>query len=334
MDIFTQGSIGAALALASRRKKQAATAAGFGFLGGLAPDLDILIRSSEDTLLFLEYHRHFTHSLIFIPLGSITVAGLIYCFGRRWISLGFWKIWIFCAMGYGTHGLLDAMTSFGTSLLWPLSDTRFSLSIISIIDPLFTLPIVALVGAGIFKKDGLFGRIALVWAIIYLSAAGYLNQQARSMAKELANDRGHKQLRLLVKPTFANIILWRSVYEFDGRYYIDALRPWPNRKFFDGTSIASLIPTRDFPWLRPGSRQARDVERFSELSDGYVAKAADGSPRVIDVRYSIIPTDVTPLWFIRLIPDSRHGRRAIYGTERSNARKNLSALMHMIFEEP
>ena len=58
MDILTQGVIGAALPLATRHKKQAATAAALGFLAGLAPDLDALIRSSEDSLMFLEFHRH------------------------------------------------------------------------------------------------------------------------------------------------------------------------------------------------------------------------------------------------------------------------------------
>ena len=45
-----------------------------GCIGGLAPDLDVLISSSEDPLLFLEYHRQFTHSLIFIPFGSLFVS--------------------------------------------------------------------------------------------------------------------------------------------------------------------------------------------------------------------------------------------------------------------
>jgi len=42
-----------------------------GALAGMAPDLDILIRSSSDPLLKLEFHRHFSHSLFFIPVGTL-----------------------------------------------------------------------------------------------------------------------------------------------------------------------------------------------------------------------------------------------------------------------
>ncbi|GAL32009.1 integral membrane protein [Vibrio maritimus] len=41
-------------------------AGALGLLSGLAPDIDVLIRSSHDPLLFLEFHRQFTHSLLFI----------------------------------------------------------------------------------------------------------------------------------------------------------------------------------------------------------------------------------------------------------------------------
>ena len=47
----------------------------YGCVGGLAPDLDVFIRSSADPLVALEYHRHFTHSLLFIPIGG-TLVGL------------------------------------------------------------------------------------------------------------------------------------------------------------------------------------------------------------------------------------------------------------------
>ena len=70
MDPISQGSLGATLAqtVAGREKIKAATL--LGCFGGLAPDLDIFIQSPSDPLLFLEFHRQFTHSLFFIPFGS------------------------------------------------------------------------------------------------------------------------------------------------------------------------------------------------------------------------------------------------------------------------
>ena len=42
-----------------------------GAVAGMTADLDVLIRSSADPLLNLEYHRHFSHSLLFVPLGAL-----------------------------------------------------------------------------------------------------------------------------------------------------------------------------------------------------------------------------------------------------------------------
>ena len=40
----------------------------WGALAGMAPDIDYFIRSSEDPLLTVQYHRQITHSIIFARL--------------------------------------------------------------------------------------------------------------------------------------------------------------------------------------------------------------------------------------------------------------------------
>ncbi len=67
MDPLTQGVLGASLPQSAGRGRYAASAGLLGFFAGMAADLDVLIRSNTDPLLFLEYHRQFTHSLVFIP---------------------------------------------------------------------------------------------------------------------------------------------------------------------------------------------------------------------------------------------------------------------------
>ena len=74
MDPLTQGAMGAALPQALSNKKTLWLIGLLGFLSGMAPDLDVLIRSKADPLLFLEYHRQFTHSLVFIPFGGLVCA--------------------------------------------------------------------------------------------------------------------------------------------------------------------------------------------------------------------------------------------------------------------
>ena len=74
MDPLSQGTVGAAFAQSTGTKNNLFKIAVIGFLAGMAPDLDVLIQSSNDPILFLEYHRQFTHSLFFIPIGSLIVT--------------------------------------------------------------------------------------------------------------------------------------------------------------------------------------------------------------------------------------------------------------------
>ena len=141
MDPLTQGVLGASLPQSLGKARDAASAGLLGFLAGMSADLDVLIRSTTDPLLFLEYHRQFTHSLIFIPIGGVLCALLLHALIGRRRGLRFRQTWLFCTLGYATHALLDACTTYGTMLLWPFSEQRFAWNTISIIDPLFTLPL-------------------------------------------------------------------------------------------------------------------------------------------------------------------------------------------------
>ena len=132
MDPLTQGVVGAVLPQATAARGRFAASAGLlGFLAGMAADLDVLIRSSEDPLLFLEYHRQFTHSLVFIPLGGLICALVLHGIIGRRRGLKFRQSWLFCSLGYATHALLDACTTYGTMLFWPFSDARIAWNTIS-----------------------------------------------------------------------------------------------------------------------------------------------------------------------------------------------------------
>jgi inner membrane protein len=331
MDPFTQGTLGAALPQATRRGKGKIGAAGaFGFVSGMAADLDILIRSSSDPLLFLEYHRQFTHSFIFIPIGGLLMAlALQLLLGRRW-KLGFVQTALFCTLGYATHALLDTATSYGTMLLWPFSDERFAWKIISVVDPLFTLPIACLVVASWWKRTSLYARLGLVWAGAYLSLGLLQHSAALEMGEAIAAGRGHVPVRLEVKPSFGNILVWKTLYETEDRFYVDAVLVGVTRKVFPGSSVAKLDLARDLPWLRPGSQQARDVERFRWFSDGFVAMDPVQPNRIIDVRYSIIPNEVAALWSIEVFNTGSEAGHVRFLTHRENSSESLGRLWNLL----
>ena len=70
MDPLSQSLFGALSAQTASKKRDIKVATICGITGGITPDIDILIRSNSDPLLSVEFHRHFTHSIFFAPIGS------------------------------------------------------------------------------------------------------------------------------------------------------------------------------------------------------------------------------------------------------------------------
>ena len=331
MDPLTQGVLGAALPQATAaRGKLAASAGLLGFLAGMAADLDVLIRSSSDPLLFLEYHRQFTHSLVFIPVGGLICAALLHAILGRRRGLSFRQSWLFCTLGYATHALLDACTTYGTMLFWPFSDVRIAWNTISIIDPLFTLPLLLAVVLAGKRGRPLFARLGLLWACGYMALGLWQRSEATQMGYEVAAGRGHVPIRLEAKPSFGNILVWKTVYETRDRYYVDAVRVGLAPKVFAGDSLEKLDIRRDLPWLPAGSQQARDVERFRWFSNGYVARDPRYPNRVIDIRYSMIPNELAPLWSIELRRGAGPLEHAKYLVHRDTGEDRVALLWRML----
>jgi inner membrane protein len=146
MDPLTHAVMGAAFAagaasLRPQRKESALATRRFaalaGAVAGLAPDIDAFIQSGDDALLVLDYHRHFTHALLFAPLGALAVAGLLWPWLKR--RLGFGLLYLSCLLGYFAHPLLDACTSYGTHLWLPFSREPAAWNLVAVFDPAFTL---------------------------------------------------------------------------------------------------------------------------------------------------------------------------------------------------
>jgi inner membrane protein len=307
MDPLSQGVLGAVAAQAisprgSSRHRHFGKVTAMGWVAGMAPDLDVLIRSSSDPLLYLEYHRQFTHSLAFIPFGSAIVALLFWFLFRS--KMSFWTCYAACFAGYATHGFLDACTTYGTQLLWPFSDARVAWNIISIIDPIFTLPLLVLVIWSAWRKSPKVAWFAVAFLSVYFVLGVIQRDRAESFAREIIASRGHTPTRLEAKPSFANILVWKVVYEWDNVFYVDAARMGWKPLFFIGESAPRLDVKRDFPDLDLNSIQVSDIERFRWFSNDYLAVDPEQKDFVIDVRYSMVPNEVKPLWGIRLNPAS------------------------------
>ncbi len=301
MDPISQGALGAALATSFPRGASLRQAALLGAMSGMAPDLDVLIQSPTDPLLFLEFHRQFTHALVFIPVGAAICAVLGYYLLRRRLAFGY--CYFSCLLGYATHALLDSCTSYGTQLFWPFSNTRVDWCNVSVVDPLFTLPLLLLLGFALARRvNAQQGRywamVGMVWVFGYLGLGVVQRERAEAVAYELAAQRNLAVDRLEVKPAFANLLLWRVITEADANYYVDAVRVGLDSRVFPGSVAQKLDLAKHFPTLQAGTQQARDVERFRWFSQDFLALDPTQPRRIIDVRYATVPNDISGMWSV------------------------------------
>ena len=332
MDPLTQGVVGAAVSQQPANKKTILVATLLGFLSGLAPDLDIFIRSKHDPLLVLEFHRQFTHSLIFIPIGGLICAVVFYYLFSKRKGMTFKKTYIFTTLGYGTHGLLDSCTSYGTQLLWPFSDNRFSWNTISIVDPLFTMPILVLIIFAAVKKNKIFSRLALGWIIFYCFFGLIQKERAQEIGKQIATSRGHDPIKIVAKPSLANLFVWKTIYNTERNYYVDAVRVGIKSKIYEGSEVKKLNVSESFPWLDSNSQQAKDIERFRWFSGGYLALSKKHQNRIIDIRYSMLPNEINGLWGIELNRKADNASHVKYVFNRERNSDTINKLWKMIID--
>ena len=332
MDPISQGALGAVAAASFADRDTVRRAVLIGWVAGMLADADIFIASPSDPLLNIEYHRHFSHSLAFIPIGALVCSAIFWLLARRRWSLSFRQIYLYALAGYASAGLLDACTSYGTRLLWPFSDTRVAWNIISIIDPVFTGGLLLAITIGLLRRKPAVLRSGLTFAACYLSLGWIQRERTSHLQAELASRRGHSTItQATVKPSIGNLLLWRSVYRHRDRFHVDAIRTGVvgSPQIYEGTSVPVLTLGSLRGDLPPDSALAHDLERFDHFSAGYLAHHPHDPGVIGDLRYAALPQSIKPLWGIRTNPGNAHAHAAFesFRSVSSDDRDNLLRML-------
>ncbi|MBA2350999.1 MAG: metal-dependent hydrolase [Burkholderiales bacterium] len=302
MDPITHGLLGATAAQALLGRPLGYRAALVGGVAGLLPDLDVLIGSPTDPLLAIEYHRQFTHALAFIPIGG-AIGALPFLLVER--NRAQWKTIVAAStIGYATHGLLDACTTYGTQLFWPFSSHRVAFNWISIIDPVFTVALLLGVVFGLRRRSGGPAAIALAFCAACLGIGAIQEQRALDVQRRVAAMRGHEISRGAVFPTLGNQVVWRALYRSGDTLYANRIRVpwWGEPTWSQGNTIAAVRTDEPLREARSDPRVQRDFERFRWFSDGWIARAPKELDVIGDVRYSRRSDAFDPVWGVRFHP--------------------------------
>lgn len=272
MDSLSQIALGAAVGVATLgRRTPVWKAALWGAVAGTLPDLDVLI-DHGDPIRNMVLHRAETHSPFWLTLFSLPFALGVARLSGEWAQWRRW--WLAMWLALVTHPLLDAMTVYGTQLALPWTDHPFGVGSVFIIDPLYTLPLLAGTGWALAKRGG--GRSLAANAAGLLLSTAYLGwgvlaqAQVERVARESLAAQGIAAERVLVTPSAFNSVLWRVVAVSGDSYFegfrslLDGPRPMDFDRFPRGTALEAELPGHD------------GLRRIAAFSKGFYKLQQDG----------------------------------------------------------
>ncbi len=285
MDTVTQLALGAAVGEAVLGRKVGNRAILWGAVAGLVPDLDVIPGAFQDPVSRIAFHRGVTHSILFsavmAPLLGRLFARLSPVAGanwRDWTRLAFWSL--------VTHPLLDAFTTWGTQLFWPL-DYRVAFNSIFVVDPLYTLPLLGCVVLLARKKEPSVRRrwnaVGLGLSSLYLAFTLVNKSLMTHRIEAVLADRGIAYTRLFTRPTPFNNVLWSALAETpEGFYalYHSWLDPTP--------AVPLFFWPRNEAWLEELASHPKVRALLAATQGYYTAEAAAGAVVVNDLRFGQI----------------------------------------------
>jgi len=265
MDTVTQIGLGAAVGEAVLGRQIGSRALLWGGICGLLPDLDVLVPLG-DAVRDFTYHRGPSHSLFVLAALTPLMVCWILKFHpetglhrRRWLWLVF--------LGFSTHVLLDCLTVYGTQIFWPLTTPPVMWSTLFIIDPAYSLPLLAGVLAALgMSRRTTRGHAAnaacLAISTLYLFWSIGAKIHVENVARESLGRQGIDHSVLLTTPTAFNTLLWRVLamdnegyaegyYSLlDGNRDIRMTRYPANRRLLEG--IEDHWPVQRLQWFTHG----------------------------------------------------------------------------------
>ena len=287
MDSITQLALGAAVGEAAAGRQVGRRALLWGAIAGTIPDLDVFIPLG-DAVSDFTYHRSFSHSLFVLAALTPALVWLILKLHpgtaehrRRWYVLVY--------SVFATHVLLDSFTVYGTQIFWPLITTPMTWSTIFIIDPLYTLPLLAGTTAALVASrrrswGHSFNTAGLVLSTCYLLWTLGVKLHVEQLARNSLDQQHLPGAQVLTTPAPFNSLLWR-VLAVDDRSYFEGYY-----SVFDGVSAVNFKQyPRSLELLEP-LRDYWPVQRLQWFTKDFYAAELQGQDIVItDLRMGSEP---------------------------------------------
>ena len=328
MDSLTQIVLGAAVGEAVLGKKIGNKALLYGAIGGTIPDLDVVLGLFNDTITSIELHRGFSHSIVFSVLMAPILGWLVNKLERKkdlgwkpWATLFFWCLF--------THPILDAFTTWGTQLFWPL-DIKLAFNSVFVIDPFYTLPfLICCIALMFYKRDSKkrrqINRVGLILSTSYLFLGLILKFVAYQNIEQELKDQGIEYTDISTRPAPLNTVLWNANIDTKDEYLIT------DYSFF----VTKPLTFKTYPKNRKASESLLNdssVQRLIAISEGwYILEKKNDRWYFYDLRFGLIPKrDGTSFFTFSYLLEEQNGQ--MIATELPKTDRDAKFMMSKLWE--
>lgn len=181
------------------------------------PDIDF-IGFLVDPLRFLaDWHQGPTHSLILLPLWAALIGGAFALAGKR--KAAFLPACVFAAVGLASHIALDLMTAYGTALVYPLSQQRFWIGSLFLVDPVFLLIALGALIASLRRRKRSPALAGLALLALYAGAQTVQQLRATDIARQWAQANGIAPGRVAALAQPLSPFNWKLLVVDGARYH-------------------------------------------------------------------------------------------------------------------
>jgi len=228
MDPVTHVISGALVSRVAKEKEGASRLLWLCLASSVAPDVDFIVGTlgPEASLL---HHRGITHSIA----GGVFIA--LFMTWIFWVWRRPFRFWVGFRFSYLIillHIFLDLATSYGTQVLAPFSNHRFTLNSVFIIDPIMTLTALALLALSIVlkKRAKRLALAGLAFLLVYPVFNFAVNQTMRWRLADQLHRQGVQFQRLDLIPEPLTPIFWKAVITNSSEYGVSSVNIFESGK--------------------------------------------------------------------------------------------------------
>jgi inner membrane protein len=265
LDSLTHIVVGGALGELTFGKKIGNKAILIGAIANTIPDLDVFAQAMAKSVdVAIRIHRSYTHALFMHPFMALPFAYIAYRIFKKEVTYLNW--FLFFVFSFFIHVMMDCCTTYGTQLLLPFTNKLISWNNLSVVDPLFTLPVILFfIAVFFFKKENNIRRkiaaAGIVVSLVYLSTSTVNKFSAVAVFKLDLKDKNIKTTHFSTTPTMFTSWLWNMVAYNDTTMYMAEYSIFQKTKSID---IVSVRRNSDF--LKPiiNTKPVQTLLWFSE----------------------------------------------------------------------